>query len=427
LDGVVFLLLSHVLFRLIAMSTSPQSGHPVVEPTRYHRELLRYLRTQEREVWDWIASQKVQAEVAESVRLELLKSTYRIGRETSPELYQAAEAAAARLGHDAPITLYQAEHASGLNASLAWLPGEVHIVFHGPIQETLSEPELIAVFGHEIAHHILLTLDGGAYLTVEQVLTAMLGDRAASPAHQQTWKHFRLYTELFCDRMTLERCGDLTTCVGMLVKVGTGLRNVNADDYLKQAAEVLSGGPTTTDGITHPETFIRAHALQLWADDPQQVDAALESIIEGPLAIGKLDLVRQQRVSLLTRGLLEHFLAPRWMQTETILAHAKQFFEDFEPSKTPGKCLEELKTAIAAGDDQFRDYFCYVLLDFATSDPDLEESPLAAALLLVGRLEIEERFVAIVGKELRISKRQFEAVQKNAQSIVAEAEKQESI
>jgi hypothetical protein len=124
---------------------------------------------------------------------------------------------------------------------------------------------------------------------------------------------------------------------------------------------------------------------------------------------------------------LEHFLAPRWMQTETILAHAKQFFEDFEPSNTPGKCLEELKTAIAAGDDQFRDYFCYVLLDFATSDPDLEESPLAAALLLVGRLEIEERFVAIVGKELRISKRQFEAVQKNAQSIVAEAEKQESI
>jgi predicted SprT family Zn-dependent metalloprotease len=403
------------------MSTSLQA--PVIEPTRYHRELLEYLRSEEREIWNWIASQRVQAEVADSLRRELLKSTYRIGREASPELYRAAESVAARLGHSGSITVYQAEQTTRLNAAMAWLPGEIHIVFQGPIQEILSETELSALLAHEIAHHILFSIDGGAYLTVEQVLSAMLGDRAASYAHQQTWKNFHLYTEIFCDRMTLEMCGDVPTCVGMLVKIGTGLRTVNAEDYLKQAAEVLSGGSTTSDGVTHPETFIRAHALELWADDPKEADSALESIIEGPFAIGKLDLLRQKKVSSLTRGLLGHFLAARWIRTDTILAHAKQFFDDFDRAKSDARTIDELKAALAAGDEPFRDYFCYVLLDFVTSDPDLEDSPLAAALLLARQLELEEPFVAIAGKELRLSKRQFDTIQKHAESIVAEAEK----
>lgn len=132
-----------------SLTTSVDAGRPVVEPTRYHRELLEFLRTDEREIWDWIASQKVRAEYAEAVRHELLKSTYRLDPATSAELYRAAQAAADRVGHDTPITLYQAQNAKGLNASLAWLPGEVHVVLHGPVQETLIEAELIALFGHE--------------------------------------------------------------------------------------------------------------------------------------------------------------------------------------------------------------------------------------------------------------------------------------
>jgi hypothetical protein len=406
------------------MSTSLQSGRPVIEPTRYHRELLEYLCTEETEIWDWITSQKVRDEYAQAVRHQLLKSTYRLDPETSGDLYKAAKTAADGLGHDAAITLYQAQNANGLNASLAWLPGELHVVLHGPVQETLSESELIALFGHEIAHHLLFSIDAGAYLMVEQVLTAMLGDRAASHAHERTWKHFKLYTELFCDRMTLEMTGDLAACVSMQVKMETGLRNVSADAYLKQAEEVLRGSTTTSEGITHPEMFIRARALQLWVLDPKQVDAALESIIQGPLTIGTLDLLRQKRVSLSTRALLEHFLAPSWIQTDTILAHAKQFFEDFDPTTCAVRNIDELKAAIAAGDDHFRDYFCYVLLDFATSDADLEEAPFAAALLLVRQLQIEDRFVAIAGKELRMSKRQFDSIRKNADTIVADAERQ---
>jgi hypothetical protein len=81
---------------------------------------------------------------------------------------------------------------------------------------------------------------------------------------------------------------------------------------------------------------------------------------------------------------------------------------------------------MTAGDDQFRDYFSYVLLDFATSDADLEEAPFAAALLLARQLELEERFVTTVGKEVQMSKRTFESIRKNAATIVAEAEKHET-
>jgi hypothetical protein len=406
------------------MSGPSQSQLPVVEPTRYHRELLEFLRTEERGVWDWVGSQQVQAEHAEAVRHGLLKATYRIGRETAPDLYQAAETAADRLGCGAALTLYQAQHSADLNALLAWLPGEIHVVLQGPVQETLSQPELIALFGHEIAHHRLFSLDQGVYLLVEHVLAAMVSDRAGSHAHEQTWRNLKLYTELYCDRTALAMTGDLAACVAMLVKMKTGLRQVSADEYLKQAAEVLGKRPTTSDGQTHPEMFIRAHALELWCEDPTRVDAALESIIEGPLTLRGLDLLGQARVSGWTRTLLEHLLQPSWLRTDTILAHAKQFFEDFDKSQTTPQSLDGLKTAIAAGDDQFRDYFCYLLLDFATSDPDLEEAPCAAALLLARRLEIEDRFAAIAGKELRMSKRQFEAIRKNAETIVAEAEQQ---
>jgi Zn-dependent protease with chaperone function len=405
-------------------SAFKKAGRPVVEPTRYHRELLDYLRTEQKDIWNWIASQKVREEYAQSVRHELLKTTYRLDPATSAELYQAAQSAADGLGLAAAITLYQAQNATRLNAALAWLPGEAHIVLHGPVQETLTKAELTALFGHELAHHLLFSIDGGAYLMVEQVLAAMLGDRAAAPAFAATWKHFKLYTELFCDRMTLELTHDLAACVSMQVKMETGLKDVNADAYLKQAAEVLAGGETSSEGVTHPEMFIRARALELWQLDPKQADAALESLIQGPRSIGTLDLLRQKRVTQSTRTLIEHFLAPAWIQTGTLLAHAKQFFEDFDTAACSVRNLDELKTVLAAGDDAFRDYFCYILLDFATSDADLDESPFAAALLLARELEIEDRFTGVAGKELRMTKRQFESIRKNAAATVAEAERQ---
>ncbi|MEZ6062625.1 MAG: M48 family metalloprotease [Planctomycetaceae bacterium] len=137
----------------------------------WHRALLEYLKNEEAELWDWFSSNKVVSEAAESVRLELLKSAYRIDRDSSPELYAAVDRVADRMSAAMPVTLYQSQHASGLNASLAFLPDEVHIVFYGPIQETLADDELAALLAHELAHHELFSLDEGEFLIAGQILT----------------------------------------------------------------------------------------------------------------------------------------------------------------------------------------------------------------------------------------------------------------
>ena len=66
-------------------------------------------------------------------------------------------------------------------------------------------------------------------------------------------------------------------------------------------------------------------------------------------------------------------------------------------------------------------YYCYVLLDFATADRDLEEMPLAAVLTLAERLELKDRFAEIARKEMRITKKQFDKVDREKESLLKKA------
>src|SRR5579872_5449562 len=75
-----------------------------LEPLPYQMALRDYLNTEEREVWNWFASNPVRSEHAEHVRLDLLRSTYRLERETQPALYAHVEGLAQRFGIRAPIT-----------------------------------------------------------------------------------------------------------------------------------------------------------------------------------------------------------------------------------------------------------------------------------------------------------------------------------
>ena len=70
----------------------------------------------------------------EAIRFDLLKSTYRIDRDAQPALYEMADEVAKSLGMEVPVTLYQAQNPQGLNASLAYIPDEAHIVLHGPVR-----------------------------------------------------------------------------------------------------------------------------------------------------------------------------------------------------------------------------------------------------------------------------------------------------
>jgi hypothetical protein len=357
--------------------------------------------------------------VAEEVRTDLLKSSYRLDAEGHPDLAQRCAAVAQRLGITAPVTLYQANGGSGLNAMLCYLPGEAHIVFTGPILANLQGAELDAVLAHELAHYALWTMSDGEYLIAERLLMAAAQDSRASASQAQTARRFRLYAEIFADRAAYLGCGELEPAVAMLVKTETGLAAVSAASYLRQADEIFARENTATKGVDHPETFIRARALRLWVEAAAGLDEWLTATIEGPPGVDELDLVGQRRLMNLTRRFLGEFLRPAWFQSPPVVTHARAFFPDFAVPFTPDPAVaDELRFTDAAS----REYLCYLLLDFVAIDPELEDVPLAAALEWSGRLEITETFEKFALKELGLGKRQLNKVKKESQAMLRKAE-----
>ncbi len=402
-----------------------ESDSPVLTPLPYHEAIRSYLKSEEPDIWQWYASNRVREEQAEAVRFELLKATYRIDRENQPSLYAAAEAAAAKLGLEVPITIYQAQTPAGLNASLAYVPDEAHVVLHGPVASKLSDAELKALLAHELSHLALWRQWDGEYLVVDQILVALTHDRIAEAAHFASARLLGLYNEIFCDRGALLAAGDPLVVVAMLVKVSTGVEDVSAASYLRQAEEVFSRGGAKAADLTHPEAFIRARAVKLYAGGDKDADAKVAEMIEGRPALEELDLVRQSHVAGLTRRLLSVLLRPAWMRSESVVAHARLFFPDYVPGEGPAEDAA-LKDDLRTDDDPMRDYYCYVLLDFVSADRDLEELPLAAALALTERLGLKDRFLDIARKELRLRKKQLERIDTEKDSLLAKAGDYES-
>lgn len=390
-----------------------------LEPLPYHLEVREYLKSRERELWTWFASAQAKADYTENLRLELLKSTYRLAREGHADLYANLDEAKAKLQLDVPVTLYQAQNTSELNAVLFFIPEEGHIVFSGPVFNLLNAEEIKSVLGHELAHYHLWRRDGGEFHIADRLLQAVSHDPRAAASHEQTARRYQLYTEIFADRGSLCVTGDVNPVVAGLVKIQTGLAQVSAAGYLKQADEIFAKGSVTTEGLSHPEAFIRARALTLWQEKRENATAQIVDMIEGVATLDELDLPGQGAMAGKTRRLLEYLLQPKWIQTPAVLGHARLFFDDFKPSATRNPAtLEELKP----GDQKTAEFFCYLLLDFVTADPELDEIPLAAAPQVCELLGLESQFEKVAAKELKMKTRDMKRLKEQSTEMLAKAE-----
>jgi hypothetical protein len=396
-----------------------QPSLPRLSPLPYHEAIVRCLRVEEPDVWNWACSAQAREEHANAVRSDLLKETYRLDEDAHPGLHRSFAAAAARLGVRAPVTLYQAGDGA-MNATLYYLPGEIHIVFAGPVLERLNSDELEAVLGHELAHYVLWELEGGVYHAAERILTAAANDPRTSASYVQTARLFRLYTEAFADRGGAIACGGPAPAVTALVKTLTGLREVSAASYLKQADEICAPGGVSSEARSHPEVFVRARAVQLWCEADSSADQWLMSMLEGPLSLETLDLIGQQRLTKLTRRVLAQLLRQRCLRSEGLLAHARRFFPDFKPDTTED---ESLSACISAESD-IHDYIAALLMDFVVADRELDDVALAAAFEMARQLGMPEAFERFALKELRLPKRQFNKTKQEAASLLERAEMQ---
>ncbi|MET3495051.1 SprT-like domain-containing protein [Variovorax boronicumulans] len=395
------------------VDTPPAVRLEDLAPLPYQQALAAHLQANEPEVWRWAASAEAREEHAAAVRADLLRNSYRLDADAHPELHAHCNVAAQRLGLTARITLYQAGDGA-MNAALYFLPGEAHIVLSGPLLERLQGSELQAVLGHELAHHLLWERDGGKYHVVDRILQAAAADSRADASHLHAVRRHGLYTEAFADRGACIACGALEPAVTALVKVQTGLAQVNAASYLRQADEICAAPEVQTRGTSHPEVFVRARALRLWTERQPDADAWLAGALEGPLDMATLDLLGQQRAEALTRETIAQLLQRPFLQSEPLLSHARRFFPNFAP---PDKPLPP-PAQVPAG---LHDYLASVLVDFVAADADLDDITLAAALGLAEAMgcarQLEERVV----KDMRFPKRSLTRVKRDAATLLEKA------
>lgn len=386
-------------------------------PLPYHRSIVEHLRAEERGLWDWFSSSQQRTQHADSVRLDLLKSTYRLDPASRPKVHELADEVRQAMKLDCAVTLYQSQSGGSLNAALAYLPNEAHVIFSGPLVNVLSEGELRAVLAHELGHYMLYAVENGDFLVAQDLIRALAADAGAGPAAAESGRLFALWTEIYADRWAAHVAADSTVAIAALLKTSTGLEEVSAEAYLKQAEEIFSKSREATEHVSHPEPYIRARALKLWANAGDAAQRETERMIEGGLSLQRLDLLGQKRAAKLTRQFFDSLLAPSWFRTEGILAHAARFFPDYQPSTEPP--LDSLRGELEAGDDCFRDYFGYLMLDFLTADRELGDPAVAAAIVLARKLDLDERFAELVHKELGVGKKAYAKIEKDAESILA--------
>ena len=329
-----------------------------LEPTSYHHRLRATLAEREPGLVRWLSSDAYEAEHADAMRLELLRSSYRLAPESHERPHRLARAAADALGVTVPVSIYQLHDNGTANAMLFFTPDAAHVALAGPLLANLADDELSALFGHELAHHLLWTIEDGAF----RVCSTLVEQSAASgstPFVEAALRQ-RLWTEVVCDRGAA-LASSTDAAIRCLVKVATGLGSVSATDYLAQAREIVAktkGGPRGR--ATHPETAVRALALALWDERRASAEPEIGEMIDGPLVLESLDLVQREEVAGHTRAWIDRLLGPPWMRTEAALAHARAFFpEGAWPA--PGQPERRAAEPVPAG---LEEYCAYVPVSY---------------------------------------------------------------
>ncbi len=380
----------------------------MLTPLPYHRRVRDYFR-QQTKTWDYFALAKNKEEQLTEFKTELLKNTYKFDPVADHGIYSKVDLAKSKLELTGlPVTVYQAQYTDELNAAIVYLNREAHIVFSGPVVTLLSEDELLSVLAHELTHIKLYSLLDGELEVADRIITAIANNHSSEAAYYETARLFRLYTEVFCDRGALMVTGNHEPVITSLVKMSTGLQQVQAETYLRQADEIFAAdAKTRSAGLSHPENFIRAKAIQLWHNQATDVEKMVSDMVEHNIELDRLDIFQQQEMTALTRRFLQLFLKPKWIQSTLVISLARQYFADFtwdETAVLDAPLIEKLNGFHSS----IKDYLAYVLFDFVMVDPSLEQIPAGWAFQFAEDAQLKDQLDTIVRKEGKLSDKKLQ-------------------
>lgn len=379
----------------------------MLQPLTYHTRVRDHFKSQSK-TWDFFAQQQNRDAYLAEFKNELLKNTYKFSPETDTALYDKVHQAKTALGLEhLPVTVYQAQYSEEVNASIIFLGNEAHLVFSGRITQLLDDAELLAVIAHELTHVKLYTLLDGDLEVADRIITSIANHGESDPVYYETARRFRLYTEIFCDRGAYLVLRQTAPVITSLVKVATGLDKVHAENYIRQAEEIFAAAAEKSNTHSHPENYIRARAIHLWATEGEKAAMEISRMMEGDSEIDRLDLFAQEELTALTRNFLQLFLKPKWFQSGPIIGHARNFFNDF---KTDEDLVLKSETTerIGLAHTSIKEYLCWLLYDFAVLDPSLEEVPFGRAFQFAEDTGLKETFNQIVIREMKLSQKRLE-------------------
>lgn len=202
-------------------------------------------------------------------RAELLGSSVKVTDQQFPRVFEAARRAGEALRMRTP-PVYVAPASWGLRARALGTDDAPYVVVNAQLAESLTDPELVAVIGHELGHvqngHVL-------YATALHYLTqsAVFFVRWIVQPAIMTLQAWSRRAEITCDRAALLATGDLAGTLGALVKLELGLDRgaaFNLDEYLRALPDARAGGVGRLAELFrgHPYLPKRVAALRLFAD-----------------------------------------------------------------------------------------------------------------------------------------------------------------
>ncbi len=383
----------------------------LLTPSPYLIKLRDHLKSRTK-TWKWFAATEIKEKQVAEFKSDLLKNTYRMDKESAPELYDMADVACKKLAISPEITFYQLMNHTGVNASISSIGNEAHIVLTGPLSTLLDEKEMLAVIGHELTHHLMYKMDGEEFEVATRCINAMANDASSSDEMNESARVFNLYKELFCDKGAYHVTGELAPVISSLLKLSTLRNDINVESYLNQAKELLDD-EKADDSVTHPLNHIRALSLHFLETDRTERENILEKLIQGKLDLARLDIFRQKELEDLTHRLIQCILSPRWIQSESVKLLAKQYFIDFynQPDLVD---IKYLKNKVDNSALSIKRYFSHVLLDFAMVDKELETAPIGYTLEISELLGIQKEYGEAIRKELKITVKTFRDLEKKA-------------
>jgi hypothetical protein len=377
----------------------------MITPFPFQTLLKDHLKKQTK-TWKWFAEQQSDKASNEKFKDELLKNTYRLDRESEPNIYAILDAVQQKLGVATPITLYQNQNVYVENASIAYLENEAHIVFNGAVFKLLNDDELKALMAHEVTHILFYQVFHREYDIADKIIRAHSNDVSNDDAYIETGRLNSLFVELFCDIGSYFVCENAETPISVLLKMHTGLEKVNVANYLKQTEEILAKKTKKTEAETHPDIYIRAKSLALYAQKKEEAYDEISELVIGKDDLFNLNIFNKEKIYNTTRDLVQLALKPKWMQSEYALNLYRQYFKEV---KLNSNILvdEKMKNEVSGGETNMCEYYAQVLVDFALCDRDAKEVACGMTLDLTEQLGIEKYLKVALKKSLNITEKEF--------------------